>query len=72
LNEPLIEGHPGCEHKTLSKHTPSILLEEQYQRLDEIMDDVAERIRSLGHCASAALKGYRELTHLSEQGQVHK
>lgn len=48
------------------KHT---FFEEQYEQLDEIMDDVAERIRSLGHYAPATLKAYLELTHLSEQSR---
>ena len=33
------------------------------------MDDVAERIRALGHYAPATLKSYLELTHLSEQSR---
>jgi starvation-inducible DNA-binding protein len=40
--------------------------EDQYEQLDEIMDDVAERIRSVGHYAPATLKTYLQLTHLSE------
>jgi starvation-inducible DNA-binding protein len=40
--------------------------EAQYQELDEIMDDVAERIRKLGHYAPATMKDYLQLTHLSE------
>jgi len=42
--------------------------EEQYGQLEEIVDDVAERIRKLGHFAPATLKQYLELTHLSEVG----
>jgi starvation-inducible DNA-binding protein len=34
--------------------------------LDEIMDGIAERIRSLGHYAPATLKSFLELTHFSE------
>ena len=41
--------------------------EEQYEQLDEIMDEVAERIRILGHYTPASLKSYLELTHLSEK-----
>ncbi|MFC0775428.1 Dps family protein [Terrimonas alba] len=48
-------------------HEKHKFFEEQYEQLDEIMDDVAERIRSLGHYAPATLKSYLELTHLSEQ-----
>lgn len=48
-------------------HEKHKFFEEQYEQLDEIVDDVAERIRSLGHYAPATLKSYLELTHLSEQ-----
>jgi starvation-inducible DNA-binding protein len=40
--------------------------EGQYEQLDELIDDVAERIRALGHQAPATLKSYLELTHLTE------
>ncbi|GGG94637.1 Dps family protein [Pedobacter zeae] len=40
--------------------------EEQYNQLADIIDDVAERIRKLGHYAPATLKQYLELTHLTE------
>jgi starvation-inducible DNA-binding protein len=43
--------------------------EDQYELLDEVMDDVAERIRSLGHYAPATLKEYLKLTKLSEQSR---
>lgn len=40
--------------------------EEQYNQLADIIDDVAERIRKLGHYAPASLKQFLELTHLTE------
>lgn len=40
--------------------------EDQYEMLDELMDNVAERIRSIGHFAPATLKIYLQLTHLTE------
>ncbi len=43
--------------------------EAQYEQLDGIVDDVAERIRTLGHYAAASLKTYLELTHLTEQSR---
>ena len=43
--------------------------ETQFEQLDEIIDSVAERIRSLGHYAPATLKSYLNLTHLSEQSR---
>lgn len=42
--------------------------ESQYEELDEVMDNVAERIRQLGHYAPATLKEFLKLTHLSEKG----
>lgn len=47
-------------------HNKHLFFESQYEQLDEIMDSVAERIRSLGHYAPATLKSFLELTHLSE------
>ncbi|MBP7556926.1 MAG: DNA starvation/stationary phase protection protein [Chitinophagaceae bacterium] len=48
-------------------HDKHKFFEGQYEQLDDMMDDVAERIRVLGHYAPATLKVYLELTHLSEQ-----
>jgi len=41
--------------------------ESQFGQLDEAIDSVAERIRSIGHYAPATLKSYLSLTHLTEQ-----
>ena len=41
--------------------------EEQYEQLDTIVDEIAERIRNLGHYAPAALKQILELTHFTEE-----
>lgn len=46
-----------------SKH---LFFEQQYTELDEIMDNVAERIGSLGHYSPATLGNFLALTHLSE------
>lgn len=43
-----------------------LFFEAQYQQLDQIIDDLAERIRTLGHYAPATLREYLALTHLSE------
>src|ERR1700683_2318720 len=48
-------------------HSMHIFFEQQYEELDEIMDQVAERIRQLGHYAPATLKEFLELTHLTEK-----
>jgi starvation-inducible DNA-binding protein len=41
--------------------------ETQFGQIDELIDSVAERIRSIGHYAPATLKSYLSLTHLTEQ-----
>jgi starvation-inducible DNA-binding protein len=41
--------------------------ETQFEQLDEMTDNVAERIRTIGHYAPATLRSYLSLTHLSEQ-----
>lgn len=41
--------------------------EEQYRQLEEIIDNVAERIRSIGHFADASLQEFLKLTHLTEK-----
>ncbi|PZR25247.1 MAG: DNA starvation/stationary phase protection protein [Citrobacter freundii] len=50
-------------------HAMHLFFESQYNQLDEIMDSVAERIRSIGHYAPATLKSFLQLTHLSELGE---
>lgn len=40
--------------------------EAQYEQLDDILDALAERIRTIGHYAPAILKRFLQLTHLSE------
>jgi starvation-inducible DNA-binding protein len=51
----------GVDFYTMHK-----FFEDQYELLDETMDDVAERIRSINHFAPATVQGYLQLTHLSE------
>ena len=41
--------------------------ESQYEALDEIIDDVAERIRSLGHFSLGALKDFLSVARLTEE-----
>ena len=54
-----VEGHDfHAQHK---------FFEEQYAQVEGIIDDVAERIRSLGHYAEATLQDFLKLTHLTEQ-----
>jgi starvation-inducible DNA-binding protein len=43
-----------------------LFFQTQFQELDAIIDEVAERIRTLGHYATASLKVFLSATHLSE------
>jgi starvation-inducible DNA-binding protein len=43
-----------------------IFFETQFGQLDELIDSVAERIRTIGQYAPATLKSYLSLTHLTE------
>lgn len=43
------------------------LFESQYEQLDELIDDTAERIRSIGHYAVGSLSDFLKLTHLTEE-----
>ena len=47
-------------------HAMHLFFESQYEQLGDIMDSVAERIRTIGHYAPATLKSFLKLTHLSE------
>ncbi len=47
-------------------HAMHLFFESQYEQLDDMMDEVAERIRQIGHYAPATLKSFSKLTHLSE------
>jgi starvation-inducible DNA-binding protein len=57
-----VEGHDF--------HTVHLFFESQYQQLEEIVDSVAERIRTLGHYAVGTLHGMLELTHLTETSRA--
>jgi starvation-inducible DNA-binding protein len=48
-------------------HTLHKFFEEQYRQLEEIIDNVAERVRSIGHYTDASLQEFLKLTHLSER-----
>jgi starvation-inducible DNA-binding protein len=50
-------------------HAMHLFFEKQYGELDEIVDAVAERIRSIGHYAPATLKEFLQLTHLTEESR---
>jgi starvation-inducible DNA-binding protein len=41
--------------------------EEQYKQLEQIIDDVAERIRTIGHYTEATIAGFLMETHLTEE-----
>ena len=48
-------------------HSMHLFFESQYEQLDDAMDSVAERIRTIGHYAPATLKSFLDLTHLTEK-----
>lgn len=50
----------------LTKHR---FFEEQYRQVEGIIDDVAERIRTLGHYAEASMANFLKLTHLTEEAR---
>ncbi|UUW07625.1 DNA starvation/stationary phase protection protein [Flavobacterium plurextorum] len=50
-------------------HSMHLFFEAQYNQLAELMDGVAERIRTIGHYAPGTLKEFLELTHLSEYSE---
>ena len=50
-------------------HSMHAFFEAQYKQLDDILDSVAERMRSIGHYAPATLKVFLQLTHLSEYSE---
>lgn len=61
--------------KTLSAHwnvegedfySKHLFFESQYKQLSDIIDEVAERIRTLGHYPPATLKQFLELTQFTE------
>ena len=43
--------------------------EEQYKQLEELIDDIAERIRTIGHYAEAKLNTFLRETHLTEDSR---
>lgn len=46
--------------------------ESQFEALDEIIDDVAERVRSVGHYSEGRLKDFIALAHLDEPTYTSK
>ena len=44
--------------------------ESQYEELSSLIDDIAERVRSLGHYAVASMKDYVNLTRLLESNHT--
>ena len=50
--------------------TLHVMFEEQYTEQWNALDDIAERIRSLGHFAPATYKRYAELSSIQEEPEV--
>jgi len=51
-------------------HSKHLFFETQFGQLDDIIDNVAERIRSLGHYAVGSLGEFLAITHLLEVNQL--
>ena len=43
------------------------LFQMQYEEVDLMIDDIAERVRSLGHYALGSMKDFLNVTHMSEE-----
>lgn len=50
-------------------HSVHVYFEDLYNQSAVMVDEIAERIRQLGHYAPATLKNFLQLTHLTEQDQ---
>ena len=50
--------------------TLHVMFQEQYTELWNALDDIAERIRALGHFAPATYKRYAELSNITEEPEV--
>lgn len=48
-------------------HTVHVYFEQLYSELETYIDDVAERIRKIGHYAPATMEEYLQLSHLTEK-----
>ena len=48
-------------------HTVHAYFEQLYTELETVIDEVAERIRKIGHYSPATMKEYLQLTHLTEE-----
>lgn len=46
--------------------------ESQYEILDNIIDDVAERVRSIGHYSLGSLKDFLDMTRIDENKELSK
>lgn len=56
-----IEGHDF--------HSKHLFFERQYRELFDVIDDIAERIRTLGHYAPGTLGDFLKLSHLTENAR---
>lgn len=51
----------------LNNFEQHVFLENQFNRLDEIIDEIAIRIRSLGHFAFGSLKDFPSISQMSDE-----
>jgi starvation-inducible DNA-binding protein len=47
-----------------------LFFQSQYEELDGVIDDVAERVRSLGHFAVGSLRDFLEITDMLEDDEA--
>lgn len=51
-------------------HSLHLFFEDQYNELADMIDEIAERTRSLGHFALGTMKDFLEITRLLESNEV--
>jgi starvation-inducible DNA-binding protein len=51
-------------------HQLHIIFEEQYKEMSEAIDEIAERIRALGHKSPGTFKEFLQLTSISEETEA--
>lgn len=58
----------NCHWNVTGPHFMALheFFQKQYEQLDLFIDDIAERIRSIGHYSAGTLTDFLKMTHLSE------
>lgn len=53
-------------------HAQHLFFQSLYEQLGELIDEIAERVRAIGHYAVGTMKEYLSLTHLTEMRHTKK